>query len=147
MNQESGGNQFSIYLWDSNAKAGMPSQGLMQTIPGTFAAYAGPFRSLGIYNPLANVYAGLNYAIHRYGSLAALNRPGGYDNGGWLMPGWTMAYNGTGLPERVGGGGNVYNVTVNVGTTLASKADIARVVSDALTDFGNKGGKVPYVRR
>ena len=36
MNQESGGNPNAINNWDSNAKAGMPSQGLMQTIPGTF---------------------------------------------------------------------------------------------------------------
>ena len=68
----------------------------MQTIGSTFAAYAGPFAGLGIYNPLANVYAGLNYALHRYGSLSALHHAGGYDNGGWLMPGYTMAYNGTG---------------------------------------------------
>ena len=81
MNRESGGNPRAINLWDSNAKAGYPSQGLMQTIPGTFAAYAGPLRGRGIYDPLANTYAGLNYAIHRYGSLAALNRPGGYAEG------------------------------------------------------------------
>ncbi|AEW94051.1 hypothetical protein SCATT_16800 [Streptantibioticus cattleyicolor NRRL 8057 = DSM 46488] len=37
----------------------------MQTIPPTFDAYAGPYRSLGITNPLASIYAGLNYAIHR----------------------------------------------------------------------------------
>ncbi|MGJ3559634.1 transglycosylase SLT domain-containing protein [Streptomyces sp. INA 01156] len=37
---ESGGNPNAINLWDSNAKAGYPSQGLMQTIPQTFAAYA-----------------------------------------------------------------------------------------------------------
>lgn len=82
MNQESGGNPNAINRWDSNAAAGMPSQGLMQTIPGTFAAYAGPFVGRGILDPLANIYAGLNYALHRYGSLDALNRPGGYWNGG-----------------------------------------------------------------
>lgn len=82
MNQESGGNPNAINNWDSNAAAGMPSQGLMQTIPGTFAAYAGPFAGRGIRDPLANIYAGLNYAIHRYGSLSALDRPGGYWNGG-----------------------------------------------------------------
>ncbi|MEU0912130.1 transglycosylase SLT domain-containing protein [Streptomyces althioticus] len=65
---ESGGNPKAINLWDSNAKAGIPSQGLMQTIPPTFAAYAGPYRSRGITDPLASIYAGLNYATHRYGS-------------------------------------------------------------------------------
>jgi len=81
MNRESGGNPNAINLWDSNAKAGYPSRGLMQTIPGTFNAYAGGLRSRGITDPLANTYAGLNYALHRYGSLAALSRPGGYANG------------------------------------------------------------------
>ena len=40
---------------------------------------------------------------------------------------------------------NVY-VTVE-GHTLASKQEIGRVVSDALTDFGRKGGSVPYVSK
>lgn len=48
MNQESGGNPNAINNWDSNAKAGHPSQGLMQTIPGTFAAYAEPYLARGI---------------------------------------------------------------------------------------------------
>ena len=71
MNTESGGNPSAINLWDSNAKAGTPSQGLMQVIPGTFAAYAGPFRSRGILDPLANIYAAVAYALSRYGSNIA----------------------------------------------------------------------------
>ena len=111
MNQESGGNPNAINNWDSNAKAGMPSQGLMQTIPGTFAAYAGPFAGRPITDPLANIYAGLNYALHRYGSLSALDRPGGYaeggivpslyDKGGYLAPGTTLVSNQTRDPELV----------------------------------------------
>ena len=112
MNQESGGNPNAINLTDSNAKAGMPSQGLMQTIPGTFHAYAGPFAGKPITDPLANIYAGLNYAIHRYGSLDALNRPGGYatggivprrlyDTGGVLDRGMTLVENRSGSPELV----------------------------------------------
>ncbi|WP_333767743.1 transglycosylase SLT domain-containing protein [Streptomyces sp. IBSBF 2435] len=107
MNQESGGNPRAVNLWDSNAKAGHPSVGLMQVIRGTFDTYAGQFRGRGpsMYgvstDPLANTYAGLNYALHRYGSLSALNRPGGYDQGGLLKPGATMAVNRTGRPEAV----------------------------------------------
>lgn len=104
MNLESGGNPNAVNLWDSNAAAGHPSQGLMQVIAGTFAAYGGPFRGLGILNPLANTYAGLNYALHRYGSISAIDplvRAGGYDSGGILQPGWTLAYNGTGKPETI----------------------------------------------
>lgn len=87
MNQESGGNPNAINNWDSNAKAGHPSQGLMQTIPGTFNAYAGSLKGNGIYDPLANIYAGLNYAGSRYGPshggflggvLYAMNKSGGY---------------------------------------------------------------------
>lgn len=101
---ESGGNPTAINLTDSNAKAGHPSQGLMQTIPSTFAAYAGPYVGAGITDPHANIYAGLNYALHRYGSIAAIdpiNRPMGYDSGGMLKPGITMAINHTGKPERI----------------------------------------------
>ncbi|BET51763.1 hypothetical protein RGQ21_67450 [Kitasatospora aureofaciens] len=65
---ESGGNPKAINLWDINAKMGHPSQGLMQTIPSTFNAYAGPYRSRGITDPMASIYAGINYATHRYGS-------------------------------------------------------------------------------
>jgi SLT domain-containing protein len=83
INVESGGNPKAINLWDSNAQAGHPSQGLMQTIPGTFNAYAGPYKSLGITNPLASIYAGLNYATHRYGShwTRALSGSQGYWTG------------------------------------------------------------------
>jgi len=100
MNQESGGNPNAINLTDINAQNGVPSQGLMQVIPPTFAAYAGAFRGLGLRNPFANIYAGLNYAIHRYGSLSALNRPGGYATGGMLNPG-QLGLNETRRPERV----------------------------------------------
>ena len=100
---ESGGNPNAINLTDINAQQGHPSQGLMQTIPSTFAAWAGQFASLGITNPLANIYAGLNYALHRYGSIGAIDplvRPMGYDKGGYLMPkGMGMNYGSQ--PERV----------------------------------------------
>ncbi|MFF4815280.1 hypothetical protein ACFY2K_11890 [Kitasatospora sp. NPDC001309] len=67
---ESGGDPTAVNLWDSNAlnpNIGA-SQGLMQTVPGTFAAYAGPYQYLGMQNGLASIYAGLNYATHRYGA-------------------------------------------------------------------------------
>ncbi|MCK9901291.1 phage tail tape measure protein [Glutamicibacter sp. V16R2B1] len=102
MNQESGGNPRAINLWDSNAKAGIPSKGLMQVIDPTFRAYAGPHIGAGIWDPHANIYAATKYSLSRYGSLGkAWNRAGGYDQGGPLHPGWTMAYNGTGHDEWV----------------------------------------------
>src|SRR6266498_4178083 len=110
MRQESGGNPYAVNLTDINAQRGDPSRGLMQTIGSTFNAYAGPFRRLGIYNPLASIYAGLNYALHRYGSLGALSQPGGYARGtGGAAPGW--AWVGERGPElvRMRGGETVLN--------------------------------------
>ncbi|EMD29629.1 transglycosylase SLT domain-containing protein [Amycolatopsis azurea] len=110
MNQESGGNPNAYNGWDVNAKNGIPSQGLMQTVPPTFAAYAGPFRDRGIMDPLASIYAGINYAGNKYGRshggflggvIYGMDKPGGYDNGGPLPPGLSTVWNGTGRPENV----------------------------------------------
>lgn len=135
---ESGGNPSAVNRTDSNWFAGHPSVGLAQVIRGTFAAWAGPFAGVGPFlygvsiNPLANSFAGANYAIHRYGSLFAVDplvRHAGYDRGGWLQPGLTLAYNGTGRPERVGGGG----VTLNFyGPVYGDKAAFVRDVTPAL---------------
>lgn len=82
MNQESGGNPRAINLWDSNAKKGIPSKGLMQVIDPTFARYAMPGHSSDIYDPLSNILASIRYALARYGSLpAAYDRKGGYAMG------------------------------------------------------------------
>ena len=63
---ESGGNPNATNNWDSNAAAGTPSMGLMQTIQPTFNSYALPGHHQ-ILNPVDNILAGVNYAIHRYG--------------------------------------------------------------------------------
>lgn len=89
---ESGGNPNAINLWDSNAKAGHPSQGLMQTIPSTFNDHKAP--SMGnIKNPIHNAAAAIGYIKSRYGSInnvpgiKSLNHGGpyvGYANGGLI---------------------------------------------------------------
>jgi len=109
MTTESGGNPTIVNKWDSNWLAGHPSVGLMQVIAGTFDAYAGPYRNLGPFeygvsvNPLANIYAGLNYAISRYGYgwPLVLGQGHGYDSGGLVPPGARLIYNGTGRPEAM----------------------------------------------
>ncbi|MCY7933066.1 transglycosylase SLT domain-containing protein [Bacillus spizizenii] len=89
---ESGGNPNSINLWDSNAKAGNPSQGLMQTVPTTFNAHKAPGMG-NIRNPIHNAAAAIGYIKSRYGSID--NVPGikslrhggpyvGYANGGLI---------------------------------------------------------------
>jgi LysM repeat protein len=70
---ESGGNPNAVNNWDSNAKAGHPSKGLMQTIQSTFDAYKLPGHN-NILNPVDNIIAGVRYAMSRYGSIS--NVPG-----------------------------------------------------------------------
>ena len=70
---ESGGNPNAINNWDSNAQAGHPSKGLMQTIDSTFSAHSLPGHG-NIYNPVDNIIAGVRYALARYGSIG--NVPG-----------------------------------------------------------------------
>jgi hypothetical protein len=87
MQQESGGNPRAINLWDSNAKRGTPSKGLMQVIDPTFRAYAMPGHNADIWDPLSNILASERYAMARYGSLsAAYNKAGGYELGTDYVP-------------------------------------------------------------
>ncbi|HEX5118765.1 MAG TPA: transglycosylase SLT domain-containing protein [Pseudonocardiaceae bacterium] len=58
---------------NSNAQAGHPSKGLMQTIDSTFQANKLPGHG-NIYNPVDNIVAGVRYALSRYGSIG--NVPG-----------------------------------------------------------------------
>jgi hypothetical protein len=97
---ESGGNPTAINNWDINAINGDPSRGLMQVIGGTFRAFHWPGTSWNIYDPVANIYAALNYARHRYGSdLSALGHGHGYDTGGYARgAGWFVKGP---APERV----------------------------------------------
>ena len=78
---ESGGNPRAINNWDSNARAGNPSQGLMQTIPSTFRSYVHPdLAGRPITDPVANITAGVRYMIDRYGLDTV--RAGGRSNAG-----------------------------------------------------------------
>jgi len=99
MSTESGGNPDVVNKTDSNWAAGTPSVGLMQVIGPTFQAYAGPFRNTGPFeygtsvNPEANIYAGLNYALHTYGAgwTSVLGHGHGYAGGtGGASAGWAM---------------------------------------------------------
>ena len=65
---ESGGNPHAVNRWDSNARRGIPSQGLMQTIPSTFHAYVHPsLARRPITDPVANITAGVRYMVANYG--------------------------------------------------------------------------------
>lgn len=82
--RESNGDPTVQNNWDSNALAGHPSIGLMQTIQPTFDAYALAGHR-NIRNGYDNLLAAINYIKHRYGtSDAAFHRVAsyGYANGG-----------------------------------------------------------------
>src|SRR5258708_33764543 len=106
MAQGPGGSGRAITWTAINARPGPAPRGRMAVVPPTFFAYAGPFLSRGIYDPLANIYAGLDYALnspaYRGRSLASVMlQPGGYDSGGQLLPGATLAINRPGRAESV----------------------------------------------
>ncbi len=83
--RESNGDPRAINNWDSNAAAGIPSKGLVQTIEPTFNAYKFPGHN-NIFNGYDNLLAGIAYAAARYGRgpgmFARVSGPLGYANGG-----------------------------------------------------------------
>lgn len=91
-NQESGWNAYAV-----NPTSG--AYGIPQALP---SVWDHPY-NLGDYQ--AQVRWGDAYISGRYGNPAAAwaheVANNWYDNGGWLMPGLTLAHNNTGRPERV----------------------------------------------
>jgi hypothetical protein len=80
---ESGGNPNAINNWDINAQRGIPSQGLMQTIPSTYRAFVHPdLAHQPITHPVANITAGIRYMVATYGmdTLAAGGRTNSQGN-------------------------------------------------------------------
>lgn len=71
--KESGFNPRAINLWDINAKRGIPSKGLFQTIDPTFNQHKMPGMN-DIYNPIHNAVAAIRYMNSRYGGIG--NVPG-----------------------------------------------------------------------
>lgn len=85
--RESNGNPRAINLWDSNAKKGIPSMGLVQTIGPTFNAFKFPGHN-DVYNGYDDLLAGIHYMKAIYGSgssaFARVSGPEGYANGGLI---------------------------------------------------------------
>lgn len=138
MNQESGGNPAAINNWDSNARRGTPSKGLMQVIDPTFQRYKVPGYN-SIWDPMSNILASMRYTMSRYGSLpAGYDRRGGYKLGTQnAIPGahWV----GEAGPELVtgptlanfSGGQSVAPVTLAPGLTTEA---LSEAVASSLTD-------------
>ncbi|EKQ10994.1 phage tail length tape-measure protein [Lacticaseibacillus casei A2-362] len=85
--RESNGNPRAINLWDSNAKKGIPSMGLVQTIGPTFNAFKFPGHN-DVYNGYDDLLAGIHYMKSIYGSgssaFARVSGSEGYANGGLI---------------------------------------------------------------
>jgi len=119
---ESGGdpNATQGNIGDVNNASGDLARGLLQVIGTTFRANAGPYLSLGQYNPHASVYAGLHYAEGAYGpDLSFLGQGHGYALGG--MPP-------IGVPYKVGENGAETRIDFRPGRIL-SHADSMKAIS------------------
>lgn len=156
--RESNFNPRAVNNWDSNARAGDPSRGLMQTIGATFRANMLP--GMGdIWNPVHNAVAAIRYILRRYGDISRVQQAnplapprgyedgglvqfGSYDEGGHLPTGLSLAWNGTGRPEPVGHHLTPADRKVQVDVSLAIEArvfigdreitDIARVEAETV---------------
>lgn len=104
---ESKGDPDAVNNWDINAQNGIPSRGLLQTVPGTFETFRDPSIPGGITDPWANMNAALRYYRATYGNDLTTHwgaGKGGYDSGGWLPDtgnGYGTYFNHTGVPEAV----------------------------------------------
>lgn len=135
MQTESSGNPNAINLWDSNAKRGTPSKGLMQVIDPTFRAYAMAPYNKNIWDPLSNMIASIRYAVSRYGSLGRAYQGHGYASGGFPQTGEFFMARESG-PELVGRIGSRNAVVNNEQITESLKGAIFSAMLDAFQAGG-----------
>ena len=135
MQTESSGNPNAINLWDSNAKRGTPSKGLMQVIDPTFRAYAMAPYNQNIWDPLSNMIASIRYAVSRYGSLGRAYRGHGYASGGFPQTGEFFMARESG-PELVGRMGSRNAVANNDQITEGIKGAVFEAMLDAFQAGG-----------
>lgn len=101
--ESSGDEQAVQQIVDVNGTGESAGVGLGQAIPSTWAAYRDP----SLPDDRKNGWAMLNfmarYVRQKYGEQGymSIGNGIGYDSGGWLMPGVTMAVNATGQPEAI----------------------------------------------
>lgn len=126
--RESNGNPNAINNWDSNAMAGHPSIGLMQTIGPTFEAYKHAGHN-NIRNGYDNLLAAINYIKQRYGtSDAAFNRVAsyGYANGGLVSKNGVYELAEGNMPEYV------------IPTDIAKRGRAWQLLSEAVARFAGE---------
>ena len=129
--QESNGDPRAQNNWDSNAKKGTPSKGLLQTIEPTFNANSLPGMT-DIWNPVHNAVAAIRYMLNRYGHIVAANGQG-YEEGGRLGSEFIRSAFG-GKPSLFASkskGGEV-SVKVTINNVNVASAGEAGVVGEAI---------------
>lgn len=132
--RESNGDPNAQNNWDSNALAGHPSIGLMQTIGPTFEAYKHAGHN-NIRNGYDNLLAAINYIKHRYGtSDAAFNRVAayGYANGGLVSKNGVYELAEGNMPEYV------------IPTDIAKRGRAWQLLTEAVARFA---GEAPAERQ
>lgn len=138
-------NQLEMHEAGYNPNAQNPvssAYGLGQFLDSTWAGY-GPKTS----DPKLQALYMLRYIKGRYGDPinawagyfgGNLGGPTGYDQGGMLPPGLSLAYNGTGKPERVTpageAGGHVINVTNHITSPFTDENRMRSVMADVAHD-------------
>ena len=132
--RESGGDPNVQNNWDSNARAGTPSIGLMQTIGPTFNTYKHPGHD-NIRNGYDNLLAAINYIKHRYGtSDAAFTRVAayGYANGGLVHKNGVYELAEGDMPEYV------------IPTDIAKRGRAWQLLTEAVARFAGDAPQVNH---
>jgi hypothetical protein len=136
--RESGWNQYAY-----NASSG--ATGIPQALPYTKMPQDAWLPSQGgSANVMAQETWGNSYIIGRYGNpsnaWAHELQYGWYDHGGWLKPGWTMAYNGTGSSEPVGHPGGDFHITLELGSSFKAAGLTEEQLNDIRYTVRTRGG-------
>lgn len=126
--------------------------GLMQMLPGTFAAHM--LAGFGnIWNPIDNAISSIRYIKDTYGSVHNIDRSPaggylGYAEGG-VVPGppgmgqWAYVHGGeTITPPGQGGGGDTY--VFNFPNYVGSRSELVNMVKSELTIDRRRNGKLPW---
>jgi hypothetical protein len=119
--------------------------GLAQFIdgPSEYAQYGGNSTTAA-----GQITAMLNYISSRYGDPIAAEAHeveyGWYDNGGYLKPGYTLAYNGTGRPEPVtpagAGGASISDLSARLDQLHADMREMVSVTRQVPAGVGQHVG-------
>jgi hypothetical protein len=137
--------------WNPNAQNPTSSAyGIPQFLDSTWAAYGGKTS-----DPARQIRDGIQYMVDRYsspnGAASFWQGHHWYDGGGYLMPGLTMAYNGTGKPERIrtaeqeaalsSGGDATFHIYDTDGVLMGTMRGHAEsAAATALTAVAQRGG-------